>query len=44
VKRASLDINVRPLKLTDAEIRDLCNFMDTLTSDDAPVTIPILPR
>lgn len=44
VKRPSLDINVRPLNLTDAEIRDLCNFMDTLTSDDPPVTIPVLPR
>lgn len=44
VKRPSLDINVRPLNLTAAEIRDLCDFMDTLTSDDAPVTIPRLPR
>lgn len=44
VQRPSLDVNVRPLNLTEAEIRALCDFMDTLTSEDPPVTIPRLPR
>lgn len=43
-KRASLDIHVKPLNLTDSEIADLCEFMRTLTSEDAAVVLPILPK
>lgn len=43
-KRESLDINVKPLNLTDSEIRDLCDFMTTLTSEDPSVSIPVLPN
>jgi cytochrome c peroxidase len=42
-KRDSLDINIKPLNLTDREMHDLCDFMFTLSSRDNPVTIPTLP-
>lgn len=42
-RRPSLDINVRPLALTEDEVRDLCDFLLTLTSTDPAVEIPILP-
>lgn len=44
VKRASLDIHVKPLQLSDAEVHALCEFMHTLTSDDPAVTLPVLPK
>ena len=44
VKRPSLAAEVKPLHLAADEKRDLCNFMLTLTSKDAAVEIPILPR
>jgi cytochrome c peroxidase len=44
VRRPAHDINVKPLGLSDAEVKELCDFMETLTSHDAPVTIPVLPR
>lgn len=43
-KRESLDINIKPLNLTESEIHDLCDLMATLTSDDAPISIPVLPN
>lgn len=43
-KRPSLSPEIQPLKLTDTEVKDLCNFMDTLASNDRPVEIPVLPR
>jgi cytochrome c peroxidase len=43
-KRPSLDIHVKPLELTDAEIDALCEFMRTLSSRDSAIEIPILPR
>ena len=43
-KRASLAIHVKPLNLTEEEITALCKFMNTLTSDDPAVTLPVLPR
>jgi cytochrome c peroxidase len=43
-KRASLAIHVKPLHLSDDEIQALCEFMNTLTSDDPGVTLPILPK
>ena len=44
VRRPGHALHVKPLGLTDAEVKALCDFMDTLTSQDAPVTIPVLPR
>jgi cytochrome c peroxidase len=43
VKRDTMSEDVRPLKLTKAEIADVVEFMKTLTGDDAPVRLPILP-
>ncbi len=45
VKRASLDTNIKSLKLTEQEKKDLVSFLKTLTSNDssASVTIPSLP-
>jgi len=44
VKRDSVDINIRPLNLTASEMRDLNDFLLTLSSEDQPVTIPLLPN
>ncbi len=44
VKRPSLSPEIRPLHLTAAEKSDLLAFLDTLTSADAPTSIPELPR
>ena len=44
VRRPSLSQEIRPLGLTVAERRALVAFLHTLTSVDAPVTMPILPR
>lgn len=43
-RRASLDSNMRPLGLTPDEKRDLLAFLYTLTSVDAPITVPVLPQ
>lgn len=43
VKRPSLSPEIIALNLTPAEVDDLCQFMETLTSNDKPVEIPILP-
>lgn len=43
-QRPSLAHEVKALSLTASEKDDLCNFMRTLTSADAPTTIPTLPR
>jgi cytochrome c peroxidase len=42
--RPSLDVQMVPLQLTPAEKQALLDFLDTLTSVDAPVTVPVLPR
>ena len=44
VERNSLDSNMHRLNLSAGEKRDLLAFMATLTSVDAPVTIPVLPQ
>ena len=44
VKRDSVDINIRPLNLTAAEMRELTDFLLTLSTEERPVTIPILPN
>ncbi len=43
VTRPSLSPEISKLELTVQEIQDLVAFMRTLTSDDDPVTIPVLP-
>jgi cytochrome c peroxidase len=43
VARESLSPEVHPLGLTDAEVRDLVEFMMTLDGDDKPVRMPRLP-
>jgi cytochrome c peroxidase len=43
VKRESLSEDVRPLNLTKSEIADVVEFMKTLTGDDQPIRLPILP-
>ncbi len=42
--RATLDLAMVPLNLSDQEKKQLVAFMTTLTSADAPVTAPVLPR
>jgi cytochrome c peroxidase len=44
VDRPSRSEDIRPLKLTDQEKTDLVSFLNTLTSEMAPTTIPVLPR
>lgn len=43
VKRDTMSEDVRPLKLSKAEIADVVEFMKTLTGDDTPARLPILP-
>jgi cytochrome c peroxidase len=43
-RRPSLSEDMRPLGLSAEEKRDLVAFLGTLTSPDAPVSIPQLPR
>ena len=40
----SLSDEMKPLDLTKQEKRDLVAFMESLTSDDEPVTYVQLPR
>lgn len=44
VDRPSRADEIKPLQLTEQEKTDLVNFMNTLTSDMEPTTIPPLPR
>jgi cytochrome c peroxidase len=44
VRRASLSDEVRPLHLSAAERRALLSFLESLTSRDAAVVMPTLPR
>jgi cytochrome c peroxidase len=44
VQRPSLSREIKPLNLSAQEKRDLVEFLKTLTSEDKPITIPILPR
>ena len=43
-RRPSLAKEIKPLHLSDDEKRDLLAFLETLTSVDPPVEIPVLPR
>lgn len=42
--RASLDPNIHRLELTDDEKAELLAFLNTLTSTDAPIVLPVLPK
>jgi cytochrome c peroxidase len=44
VRRDSLDDFMKPLNLDKQERADLIAFLQTLTSEDKPVAIPVLPR
>lgn len=44
IQRPSLSEEMQPLRLTKQEKRDLVAFMETLTSEDAPVSFVQLPR
>jgi cytochrome c peroxidase len=44
VRRPSLSREIKPLDLSAEESRQLVTFLHTLTSEDAPVTIPRFPR
>lgn len=43
-KRESLAAEIKPLGLSKTDKEDLVTFLGTLTSADAPVTVPELPR
>ncbi|MCL9783758.1 hypothetical protein M9194_20235 [Vibrio sp. S4M6] len=44
VKRPSLSDEIEPLNLTKTEKKQLVAFLKTLTSQDEPVSMPVLPR
>lgn len=44
VKRANLSSDIRPLGLSASESRDLLHFLQSLSSVDPQVTLPILPH
>jgi cytochrome c peroxidase len=44
IQRDSLSEEIKPLDLTAEEKADLIAFLKTLTSEDTPVTIPVLPK
>lgn len=43
VERESLDFNMSKLGLTDQEIDDLVAFLMTLSSEDDPISLPVIP-
>ena len=42
-QRPSLAPDVKPLALNDQDVKDLVAFMQTLTGQDRPMTLPVLP-
>jgi cytochrome c peroxidase len=44
VQRPSLSPEIKPLRLSDGEKRDLLAFLRTLTSSAPPAAIPMMPR
>jgi cytochrome c peroxidase len=42
--RPSRSDEIRPLRLSKEEKQDLVAFLETLTSDDPPVALPVMPR
>ncbi|WP_119302153.1 cytochrome-c peroxidase [Dongia deserti] len=43
IQRPSLDPDMRPIALSDQEVKELVAFMHTLTGQDRPMTLPVLP-
>jgi len=43
IERPSLDADMKPIPLDDQEAKDLVAFMRTLTGQDRPMTLPVLP-
>ena len=43
VTRPSLSSEMKPLKLTDTEVKDIVAFLETLNSEDPPMATPLLP-
>jgi len=41
--KSNLSESMHPLNLTSQEKKDLVEFMNTLTGDPVPVTVPTLP-
>jgi cytochrome c peroxidase len=44
IKRPSLSDVMEPLHLTSIEKQDLLAFLGTLTGNNAPVVVPVLPN
>lgn len=42
-ERKSLSKDLPRISLTDAEVKDIVAFLETLTSDDPPVILPVMP-
>ena len=43
VQRPSLSTAIKPVPLSDQDVKDVVAFMKTLTSEDRPMTLPVLP-
>jgi cytochrome c peroxidase len=43
IQRPSLSTDMKPIALNDQEVKDLVAFMQTLTGQDRPMTLPVLP-
>jgi cytochrome c peroxidase len=44
MKRPSLSAEITPLNMTEMEMKDLVAFLETLTSNDPAISVPVLPR
>ena len=44
INRPSLSDEVKPLRMSEAEVNDVVAFLETLVSDDPAISIPVLPR
>jgi cytochrome c peroxidase len=43
VRRPSLSAEIKSITLTDGEIEDIVTFLNSLTGQEAPVAVPVLP-
>jgi cytochrome c peroxidase len=43
VTRPSLSPAIKPVPLSDQDVGDVVAFLKTLTSEDRPMTMPVLP-
>lgn len=44
VDRPSLSMKIRPLRLREQEKQNLVEFLEALSAEDEPVSLPVLPR